>query len=280
MEASIAKTLQKPFSEKEIDQIPRSGIKLDYVGHAAVTARLLEADNDWAWEPVAFNENGAPLITKRGDQAVMWIRLTIGGVTRLGVGIARADKPEIEKELIGDAIRNAAMRFGVALDLWRKHDTTDPIAGSQATASAAKVQKTRSAPEKQPASSSQTALSGDDAWQDILLNTDGWFDNRAEKATGSRNANYPDFKAKRGNAPFDTMGTNREGQPDSLALWLNAAPEEFKYALEALDAGDDVVYEPAVDFVSSSVTGNTVEEASKKLKAEIVEEFDPEKEPF
>ena len=29
---------------------------------------------------------------------------------------------ELEKQLISDAIRNAAMRFGVALDLWAKED--------------------------------------------------------------------------------------------------------------------------------------------------------------
>ena len=48
------------------------------------------------------------------------------GVTRLGYGHA-ASKPNIdpgarEKEVIGDALRNAAMRFGAALDLWHKGD--------------------------------------------------------------------------------------------------------------------------------------------------------------
>src|SRR5690606_32615245 len=39
----------------------------------------------------------------------------ICGVTRIGVGDGKS-----AKECIGDAIRNAAMRFGVALDLWAK----------------------------------------------------------------------------------------------------------------------------------------------------------------
>lgn len=99
-------------------------IHLDYVGHAAVTDRLLLVDPDWAWEPVAFDPSGAPLIQRGEKQARMWIRLTICGVTRLGVGIAESWKPEVEKELISDAIRNAAMRFGVALDLWSKEDLT------------------------------------------------------------------------------------------------------------------------------------------------------------
>jgi hypothetical protein len=54
----------------------------------------------------------------------MWIKLTIAGMTRLGYGHG-AQKPgqdpgAREKEVIGDALRNAAMRFGVALELWHK----------------------------------------------------------------------------------------------------------------------------------------------------------------
>lgn len=99
-------------------------IHLDYVGHAAVTHRLLTVDPDWSWEPMALDPQGLPAIQRGEKQYRMWIRLTIGGVTRLGVGIAEAWKAEVEKELIGDAIRNAAMRFGVALDLWSKEDLT------------------------------------------------------------------------------------------------------------------------------------------------------------
>lgn len=92
---------------------------LDYVGHAAVTDRLLQADPAWSWEPVAFTDDGLPLV--RDGQ--LWIRLTVGDVTRLGVGSADGKTgPDAVKEMIGDAIRNAAMRFGVALDLWSKED--------------------------------------------------------------------------------------------------------------------------------------------------------------
>lgn len=95
---------------------------LDYVGHAAVTDRLLQVDPKWNWEPMALDEHGAPLVQARGNTCRMWIKLTIDGVTRLGVGTCGANKDEAEKELIGDAIRNAAMRFGVALDLWSKEN--------------------------------------------------------------------------------------------------------------------------------------------------------------
>lgn len=97
-------------------------VHLDYVGHAATTARLLEVDPHWTWEPVAFDKDtGLPKFDHKGG---LWIRLTILGVTRLGYGSAdektNADAGSHEKECIGDAIRNAAMRFGWALELWHK----------------------------------------------------------------------------------------------------------------------------------------------------------------
>lgn len=98
-------------------------IHLDYVGHAALTDRLLDTDPEWHWEPVAFTEQGLPAFDQSGG---LWIRLTVCGVTRLGYGHAAAkagvDPGAREKEVIGDALRNAAMRFGAALDLWHKGD--------------------------------------------------------------------------------------------------------------------------------------------------------------
>lgn len=97
---------------------------LDYMGHAAATHRLLDADPNWTWEPVAFDrDTGLPKFDASGG---LWIKLTVCGVTRLGYGHAdnkpSADAGAREKEVIGDAIRNAAMRFGLALDLWSKAD--------------------------------------------------------------------------------------------------------------------------------------------------------------
>lgn len=91
---------------------------LDYVGHAAVTNRLLDVDPMWNWEPLALGPNGLPALDAEGG---MWIRLTVAGVTRLGYGDAGQKKgPDAMKERIGDALRNAGMRFGMALELWHK----------------------------------------------------------------------------------------------------------------------------------------------------------------
>jgi len=96
-------------------------VHLDYVGHAALTDRLLDCDINWQWEPMATDDAGLPLFDSTGG---MWIKLTVCGVTRLGYGNAASSQyKEVgsrEKEVIGDALRNAAMRFGAALELWHK----------------------------------------------------------------------------------------------------------------------------------------------------------------
>lgn len=139
--------LREPFPENQISKLPKGTkaqnecpvnekinckvcggwhhpkvIHLSYVGHAALTDRLLDADPLWTWEPFALKD-GLPAFDATGG---LWIRLTICGHTRIGYGHAAASTfKEIgsrEKEVIGDALRNAAMRFGAALDLWHKGD--------------------------------------------------------------------------------------------------------------------------------------------------------------
>jgi hypothetical protein len=98
----------------------KDAIHLDYVGHAALTDRMLDADIAWTWEPVAFGPDGLPALDRNGG---LWIRLTVGGITRIGYGDADGKTGgNAVKEAIGDALRNAAMRFGAALDLWHKGD--------------------------------------------------------------------------------------------------------------------------------------------------------------
>lgn len=121
MNKETQEILRRPFDDKQVSTFPNNaGQKsgLPYVGHAATTDRLLLADPEWNWEPLSFDDSGQPLMDERGG---MWIKLTVGGVTRLGYGHADGKKGgDAIKEVIGDAIRNAAMRFGVALDLWHK----------------------------------------------------------------------------------------------------------------------------------------------------------------
>jgi hypothetical protein len=159
-----AAALRKPFDEASVGKLPRVWCKacrdsqskncgqhpkircevcgntitkahlhLDYVGHAEITDRLLSVDPDWTWEPFAIDANGLPAMGHGG----LWIRLTVLGVTRIGFGSADGKTgPDAMKEAIGDALRNAAMRFGVGLDLWGAkfkggedghHDDVDPV---------------------------------------------------------------------------------------------------------------------------------------------------------
>jgi len=137
-------------------------IHIDYVGHADVTGRLLDVDPEWSWKPKATDpdpealkaavtsgdpevlrlviENAPPRFERNasGYPVGFWMLLTVGGVTRPGFGSCPASQMDAEKVLIGDALRNAAMRFGVALAQWAKGDREDPAAenstGSDTTA--------------------------------------------------------------------------------------------------------------------------------------------------
>ncbi len=112
------KKMREPFPQNQISFLPKGGVKLAYVGHAALTDRLLDVDQEWTWEPLALGANGLPALDENGG---LWIRLTVCGITRLGYGDAGQKKGgDAMKERIGDALRNAAMRFGAALDLWHK----------------------------------------------------------------------------------------------------------------------------------------------------------------
>jgi hypothetical protein len=132
--------LREPFPPHQISKLPKPfkkdspkgkcqecggyhglpAMHLDYVGHAALTDRLLDCDPSWTWEPVAFGPDGLPAMDRIGG---LWIRLTVCGQTRLGYGHADGKQGgDAIKEAIGDAMRNAAMRFGAALDLWHKGD--------------------------------------------------------------------------------------------------------------------------------------------------------------
>lgn len=144
------KRLREPFKPEQIGKLPRAtkkdatkgncrecgkwhglpAVHLDYVGHAGVVDRLLEVDPTWTWEPLAYGPDGLPVIKNNA----MWIKLTVLGVTRIGVGTVEGGKVEFEKQLISDALRNASMRFGVALDLWSKEDLSSDESATESSA--------------------------------------------------------------------------------------------------------------------------------------------------
>jgi len=123
-----------------VSKLPKGGIQLDFVGHADITRILIEIDPLWSWEPCHWML-GRPDIHVENGIATMWARLTVLGKTMIGVGSVRADKGDYEKELIGDFLRNAAMRFGICLSLWTKSEWED-LGGTQKPAGASQTSKT------------------------------------------------------------------------------------------------------------------------------------------
>jgi hypothetical protein len=132
------KALRAPFPAHQISKLPKPykrdsqkghcpecggwhglpAAHLDYVGHAAITARLLDVDPFYNYEPYAVDARGLPVVDEYGG---MWMKLTVCGVTRLGYGDAtNQQNGSAVKERIGDCLRNAGMRFGMALELWHK----------------------------------------------------------------------------------------------------------------------------------------------------------------
>jgi hypothetical protein len=164
-DAKVVGILPKPYrKDSEKKNCPECGgfhgmpaAHLNYVGHAAVTDRLLTVDALWNWEPLAYNDDGLPLLDGAGG---MWIKLTVAGVTRLGYG--DGGDPKVR---IGDAIRNAAMRFGVALELWTK-DELESLIGNNKVATRRKPPKSstpttksrRTAPATDPATDGQVGM--------------------------------------------------------------------------------------------------------------------------
>ena len=103
-------------------------MQLSYLGHADTTRALIEADPCWTWIPMATDERGLPVLDcdEQGRPVGMWIWITVCGVERPAYGSCEPGKRDAVKELIGDALRNGAMRFGVAGGLWSKADRHAP----------------------------------------------------------------------------------------------------------------------------------------------------------
>lgn len=109
---------------KIVGKLPKGNIQLDFVGHADITRILIEIDPNWRWVPCGW-DNGRPAIHVENGMATMWGELQLLGQARLGVGSVRADKADLDKELVSDFLRNAAMRYGICLALWTKQEWDD-----------------------------------------------------------------------------------------------------------------------------------------------------------
>lgn len=102
-------------------------IHLDYVGHAGITERLNSVDPFWNIDFKKYDEKGVPVIDYANG--VAYFTLTVLGISRTCIGDAGGKKLDGNghKEMFGDAIRNGAMRFGVATYLWSKSEKAQQL---------------------------------------------------------------------------------------------------------------------------------------------------------
>ncbi len=108
--------LREPFPQRMVQTIQKHGHSEDYVSHAAVTDRLNAEAPGW------FNSQPEFIWDEQNHIVGVVCSLTIGNVTRWEVGDAggKSDPGDEAKKAMSDWIKRAAMRFGVALDLWSK----------------------------------------------------------------------------------------------------------------------------------------------------------------
>lgn len=207
------------------------------------------------------------------------------GDERPGIGIAWEVYPGRTPYTKGSELQNAqtsawgrAIAAALACDVDRGIASREEVQRAREAQDAPAPARQAAPARQQPATQAPQAertgpITMADAYRDIINNPGGWFDNRDEKASGKKSSKFPDFKAKRGNAPFDSMG-DRDGQPDSLALWINSAPDGFAEALAARDAGahDAAQAVPISDEPEATGRGATREEAEAALGGTVIEE--------
>ena len=152
--AAIAEKWTNPPAES-VHQLPREvksrdggkrTIYLDYMGHAEVTLALIDADPcyQYGW---STDDHGNMDILKSAQNYVLNGWLELHGVRRPCVATVPLVKyrnakgepvgpSDPEKELIGDLLRNGAMRFGIATGLWSKSEKSGVSTDTTETAEA------------------------------------------------------------------------------------------------------------------------------------------------
>lgn len=91
---------------------------VDYVEWHTVADILDETTPDWAHQVKAINQIGS-IVT-------VTVAITIDGITREGIGTGFADSESGIKKAEHDALKRAAVKFGVARELY-KHESADKL---------------------------------------------------------------------------------------------------------------------------------------------------------
>jgi hypothetical protein len=103
-------------------------VHVSYIPHARVRERLDDVDRDWSWEPMARDEFGRPAM----DGGSLWIHLTVGGKTVIGVGDAPGEVAgRGRRQAVSSAIKNAAEALGVGRYLRMQEPEQPPVQPKQ-----------------------------------------------------------------------------------------------------------------------------------------------------
>ena len=118
-----------------IDTLPKGGTELRYLSHIWVRKAFQDADPDWSWEPMGYDDRGQPVlqVNDQGQPVGLWIWLNLLGTRMPGYGSVEPGKRDAVKELIGDALRNAGMRL-VGGALWVKQKPAKKAPAKKQTA--------------------------------------------------------------------------------------------------------------------------------------------------
>jgi Rad52/22 family double-strand break repair protein len=93
---------------------------VDYIEWHTVADLLDEVAADWS--------HAVRSIVQIGDHVAVTAAITVGGVTREGVGTGTAETETGIKKAEHDALKRAAVKFGIARDLYRHAEEADPEA--------------------------------------------------------------------------------------------------------------------------------------------------------
>lgn len=116
MSAEKWAALREPFPSEHVQHRPGGGGQLAYVSHGHVTDRLLTVDPEYNFEPL-LNADRVPIVVldglAPGDKVGVWAVLRI-----LGTSVVEFCSGKDLMDAYSRCLCRAAMRRGVALDLW------------------------------------------------------------------------------------------------------------------------------------------------------------------
>jgi hypothetical protein len=218
--------LRKPFDPKQVTQVDKGFGKIDTVNHAHVTNRLNHAAPGWThgfsrWIEAPGKDGMTHLLAVIG-----WME--IDGIRHEEVG--EVERPSTygdeAKKAVSDFIKRAAMRFGVAIDLWAKEELEASAETEGPAPSSPPVPKQAPSEPKPPASvegGPTPAISGappnPSPSEDAPVSSDGDSSSAAPNAAGTEAGGARQEPSGHGEGPSGSEGSPQPPTSRHDALW-------------------------------------------------------------